>query len=113
MRCPSPALPNKRGCLQLGKLQFSTNTTLPTTHIPVLHIYKAALLQQQADRAHVAADSRQMQRGTPLSIEYICVMLRVLQQVIGNSNGDAECSVSSQAGGWSTLGMVADLFADV
>ena len=99
MHCPSSALPNKRGCLQLGTLQSSTNTTLPATHIPVLHIYEAALLQQQADRAHVAADSRQMQWGMPLSVEDICVMLRVLQQVIGKGDGDAECSISSRAGG--------------
>jgi hypothetical protein len=105
--------PSQQTWMPAKTLHSSTNTPHPTTHIPVLHVYKAALLQQQADRAHVAADSRQMQRGTPLSIEYICVMLRVLQQVIGNSNGDAECSVSSQAGGWSTLGMVADLFSDV
>ena len=68
-----------------------------TTHIPVLHVSKAALLQQQADGAHVAARGRQMQRGAPLGIEDICVMLRVLQQ----ADRWRQCSsLGTQAGGW-------------
>lgn len=51
-----------------------------TTHIPVLHVHKAALLQQEADGADVAACRRQMQRRRALRVEHVCVVVWVLQE---------------------------------
>ena len=67
MRCHSP-------------LHSSASTSPASTYIEVLNVHKAAPLQQQADSAHVAARSRQVQRGAALGVADLDIVLRVLQQ---------------------------------